>query len=153
MTSRLRLCHFVLVPSIALAGTLAAQPRLVPVAHRPAGSMAAARPLPSYALSRDSSMTVLRIATPAPGTSPSLAPDEQRRIPRWVRWGLVGAATGAVALPLLGSMASDSEAHPARDAFAGAAIGFVVIGGAVALWDALCAPGTSSRRAGLCGRD
>lgn len=75
-----------------------------------------------------------------------------RRVPRWVRWGLAGAAAGAVAMPLLGSLASDTEARPARDAAAGALAGFVIVGGSVALWDAVCAGDTRSRRAGLCGR-
>ncbi|MEO6446567.1 MAG: hypothetical protein ABIZ91_07780 [Gemmatimonadaceae bacterium] len=71
--------------------------------------------------------------------------------PRWVRWGLAGAGAGALAFPLLGSLASDSRGRPARDAAVGAVAGFVVIGGSVALWDALCAPGGRSRRWGLCG--
>ena len=73
-------------------------------------------------------------------------------MPSWVKWGLIGAAAGAVTFPLLGSMASDERSEPAKDAVAGAAIGFVVIGGGVALWQAVCGPDSSSRRAGLCGR-
>lgn len=75
-----------------------------------------------------------------------------RRVPRWVRWGLAGAAAGAVAMPLLASLASDTEARPARDAAGGALAGFVIVGGSIALWDAVCAGDTRSRRAGLCGR-
>jgi len=71
---------------------------------------------------------------------------------RWLRWGLVGAGAGALAFPLLSSMASDQSSSPARAAVAGAAVGFVVIGGGVALWDAVCGGETRSRRAGLCGR-
>ena len=73
-------------------------------------------------------------------------------MPTWVKWGLVGAAAGAVTFPLLGSMASDSRGNAAGDAVAGAAVGFVIVGGGVALWQALCGPDSSSRRAGLCGR-
>lgn len=75
-----------------------------------------------------------------------------RRTPTWVKWGLVGAAAGAVALPLIAPLASDSPQRAARDVVAGAAIGFVVIGGSVALWQAICGPDSASRRAGLCGR-
>lgn len=78
--------------------------------------------------------------------------DARRAMPTWVKWGLVGAAAGAVTFPLLGSMASDSRGNAAGDAVAGAAIGFVIVGGGVALWQAMCAPDSSSRRAGLCGR-
>ena len=70
----------------------------------------------------------------------------------WLKWGLVGAAAGAVAFPLLGGMASDSQHEPARDAVVGAAAGFVIVGGGVALWQAICGPDSGSRRAGLCGR-
>lgn len=75
-----------------------------------------------------------------------------RAIPVWLKWGLIGAGAGAVTFPLLGSMASDSRSEPATMAVAGAAVGFVVVGGGVALWQAACGPDSSSRRAGLCGR-
>ena len=75
-----------------------------------------------------------------------------RAMPAWLKWGLIGAGAGAVTFPLLGSMASDSRSEPATNAVAGAAVGFVVVGGGVALWQALCGPDSSSRRAGLCGR-
>jgi hypothetical protein len=86
---------------------------------------------------------------PVPDASSSQA--DRRRLPRWVRWGLVGAAAGAVTFPLLGGLGGGSESRPARDAAAGAISGFVVIGGSVALWDAVCAGDTRSRRAGMCG--
>ena len=73
-------------------------------------------------------------------------------MPAWLKWGLVGAGAGAVTFPLLGSMASDTRSEPAKDAVAGAAVGFVIVGGGVALWQAVCGPDSSSRRAGLCGR-
>jgi len=73
-------------------------------------------------------------------------------MPAWLKWGLVGAGAGAVTFPLLGGLASDSNHQPARDAALGAAAGFVIVGGAVALWQALCGPDSASRRAGMCGR-
>jgi hypothetical protein len=73
-------------------------------------------------------------------------------MPAWLKWGLIGAGAGAVTFPLLGSTASDSRSEPAKDAVAGAAVGFVIVGGGVALWQAVCGPDSSSRRAGLCGR-
>ena len=78
--------------------------------------------------------------------------DARRPMPAWLKWGLVGAGAGAVAFPLLGSMASDARSEPAKNAVAGAAVGFVIVGGSVALWQAVCGPDSSSRRAGLCGR-
>ena len=75
-----------------------------------------------------------------------------RGMPAWLKWGLIGAGAGAVTFPLLGSMASDSRSEPAGNAVAGAAVGFVIVGGGVALWQAVCGPDSSSRRAGLCGR-
>jgi hypothetical protein len=49
-------------------------------------------------------------------------------------------------------MASDSQHDTAREAIVGAATGFVIVGGGVALWQAICGPDSASRRAGLCGR-
>ena len=72
-------------------------------------------------------------------------------MPRWVKWGLVGAAGGAIALPLLAGMSVDNDPDPfIKNAALGAAFGFVVIGGSVAIWDALCGGDTWSRRSGLC---
>jgi len=92
---------------------------------------------------RRSVPVIPKAASPAAGSWDST--------PRWLRWGLVGAVAGAVAFPLLGGL-SGSDGNAAGDALAGAAVGFIILGGAVALWDALCAGQTSSRRAGLCGR-
>jgi len=88
--------------------------------------------------------------TMAPSRSLAAAPD--RPMPGWLKWGLVGAGAGAVTFPLLGGLASDSNHQPARDAALGAAAGFVIIGGGVALWQGLCGPDSASRRAGMCGR-
>ena len=95
----------------------------------------------------------IETTSPAPAATPRASSAYAARgMPTWVKWGLVGAAAGAVTFPLLGSMASDSRGNAAGDAVAGAAVGFVIVGGGVALWQALCGPDSSSRRAGLCGR-
>jgi hypothetical protein len=79
--------------------------------------------------------------------------DEGRAgMPGWLKWGLVGAVAGALTFPLLGGLASDSQQHPGRDAVAGAVVGFVIVGGSVALWESVCGAGSRSRHAGLCGR-
>ena len=71
----------------------------------------------------------------------------------WLKWGLVGAGAGAVAFALLGQSRVDGEPNPVlQDAAVGAAIGFAVIGGAVAFYSWVCSPDSRSRRAGLCGR-
>lgn len=71
--------------------------------------------------------------------------------PRWVRWGLVGAGAGAVAFAALGRMTIDTAPNPVlQDAALGAASGFVLLGGSIALYDMLCAPRSRSRQAGLC---
>lgn len=126
-----------LVLVLGLAVPLSAQP----VARRVAPERTSSPWLP--AISRTDLVSV-RVA--------QVGPDAARRMPRWVKWGFVGAAAGAVTLPLLSSLASDTESNTARAAAAGALGGFVIIGGSVALWDAVCAGDTSSRRAGLCGR-
>ena len=77
---------------------------------------------------------------------------DNRGMPSWVKWGLVGAAAGAVTFPLLGGLGVNEHQSVARDAFAGAVVGFVVIGGSIRLWQAICHEGSASRRAGLCGR-
>ena len=72
-------------------------------------------------------------------------------MPRWVKWGLVGAAGGAALFAAAGQSNTDPGHSVAGDALYGAATGFVLVGGAVALWDWLCHGDTSSRRAGMCG--
>ena len=99
-----------------------------------------------------------RITAVEPTSSALVAPPRAiyagaaRAMPTWLKWGLVGAGAGAVTFPLLGSMASDSQSNAGANAVAGAAVGFVIVGGGVALWHAVCGPDSSSRRAGLCGR-
>ncbi len=78
---------------------------------------------------------------------------DHRAMPTWVKWGLVGAAGGAIAFGLLGRTTIDREPNPVlQDAALGAVIGFVVIGGSVAVYSWICSPDSRSRRAGLCGR-
>ena len=72
--------------------------------------------------------------------------------PRWVKWGLVGAASGAVLFSIAGQSNPDGNRSAAGDAALGAAIGFAILGGAIALYDSVCSPDSGSRRAGLCGR-
>lgn len=71
--------------------------------------------------------------------------------PRWVKWGLVGAVAGGVLFAVAGQSNVEGGHNVARDAFYGAATGFVILGGAVALYDWMCAGDTRSRRSGLCG--
>jgi hypothetical protein len=108
----------------------------------------AQRITPVAALRTSADTTSSRLATPTRAANA----DAGRGMPGWVKWGLIGAAAGAVAFPLLGSMASDERSNPVKNAVAGAAAGFVVVGGSVALWQAVCGTDSSSRRAGLCGR-
>lgn len=70
--------------------------------------------------------------------------------PRWIKWGLIGAAAGAVTFGVL-SRASTEEPNPLLpDVALGAVAGFVILGGAVALYDLVCKPDSMSERAGLC---
>lgn len=71
--------------------------------------------------------------------------------PRWVKWGLVGAVAGGALYAVAGQSNVEGGRSVAGDAFYGAAIGFVIIGGGVALYDWMCAGDTRSRRSGLCG--
>ena len=72
--------------------------------------------------------------------------------PRWVKWGVAGAVGGAILFSVAGQSNTDRDRSAIGDAALGAAIGFVIVGGAIALYDAVCAPESGSRRAGLCGR-
>ena len=126
------------IASHAMAAALAEQPGIA------ADSTASLVREPVVGIgARRSAPVIPKTASPAAGSWDGT--------PRWVRWGLVGAVAGAVTFPLLGGL-SGSDGSAAGDALAGAAVGFVILGGAVALWDALCAGQTGSRRAGLCGR-
>ena len=72
--------------------------------------------------------------------------------PRWVKWGVVGAVLGGALFAFAGQQNTDQNHSMAGDFAYGAATGFVILGGGVALWDWLCAGDTKSRRSGLCGR-
>jgi hypothetical protein len=72
-------------------------------------------------------------------------------MPRWVKWGLVGAVAGGVLFAVAGQSNVEGGHSVAGDAFYGAATGFVILGGGVALYDWMCAGDTRSRRSGLCG--
>lgn len=79
------------------------------------------------------------------------ANEMQRKMPRWVKWGLIGAAGGAVMFGVLGRMTIDAEPNPlVQDVAVGAGVGFVIVGGSIAAYDALCGANSRSRRAGLC---
>lgn len=124
---------------------------LLLLAVTPPGALAQRAPAPwnaaGPAVMRTSPANVLRYATVA------RLSDARGGMPTWVKWGLVGAGVGALTFPVLGGLASDSPQRPvARDAAVGAVAGFVIVGGSVALWQAVCGENSASRRAGLCGR-
>lgn len=72
-------------------------------------------------------------------------------MPSWVKWGLVGAAGGAITFGVLGETSIDDRKSFGQNAATGAVAGFVIVGGAVAFYNWVCAPDSGSRRAGLCG--
>jgi hypothetical protein len=72
-------------------------------------------------------------------------------MPRWVKWGIVGAVAGGALFALAGQSNTDHSHSTASDALYGAATGFVILGGGIALWDWLCHGDTKSRQSGLCG--
>ncbi|MDQ6718862.1 MAG: hypothetical protein M3Z17_11030 [Gemmatimonadota bacterium] len=69
--------------------------------------------------------------------------------PRWVRWGLVGAIGGAVLFTLADGFSNGAHST-GSNILAGAATGFVVVGGGVLLYDSICSGG--SGHSGFCGR-
>lgn len=80
----------------------------------------------------------------------SLSLQEYGGTPRWVKWGLIGAAAGAATFALLSGTSTDADRSATKDAAAGAVFGFVVLGGGVAFYDWVCKPDSASERAGLC---
>lgn len=80
----------------------------------------------------------------------SLAFQDGGGTPRWVKWGLVGAAAGAVTFALLSGTDTGGDRNAAADAALGAAFGFAILGGGIAFYDWVCKPDSSSQRAGLC---
>jgi hypothetical protein len=132
--------RFLVLPSVLVLALVAA----VPLAAQQVESRAAvgrARSAPQTS-AHDAATVAVRAAV--------AAADSGRGLPRWVRWGLVGAAAGAVTFPLLNGLSPNPERSSGRAAAEGAVVGFALIGGSVALWDALCRGDTRSRRAGLC---
>ena len=72
-------------------------------------------------------------------------------MPGWLKWGLIGGAGGAAMAVLLSAASIDSDPPSAAESAAlGFAAGFVVIGGAVAVYQAICKPGGWSKEHGLC---
>ncbi|MGK2935888.1 MAG: hypothetical protein ACSLFE_11700 [Gemmatimonadaceae bacterium] len=82
---------------------------------------------------------------PAPSQSVEYA-----TMPRWLKWGLVGAVAGAITFGLFSRMTIEGDNPLLPDVALGAAVGFVTIGGGVAFYDWVCKPDSSSDRAGLC---
>lgn len=72
------------------------------------------------------------------------------RMPRWIKWGLIGAVAGAITFGLFSRMTIEDENPLLPDIALGAAVGFVTIGGGVAFYDWVCKPDSRSQRAGLC---
>lgn len=114
---------------------------LVAVILAPAGGVAA------QSLD-DARLGVRPVATAEmPAPSQSL---EYSTMPRWVKWGLIGAVAGAITFGLFSRMTIEDDNPLLPDVALGAAVGFVTIGGAVAFYDWVCKPDSSSDRAGLC---
>lgn len=96
----------------------------------------------------DARLGIRSVATAEmPAPSQSL---EYSTMPRWVKWGLVGAVAGAVTFGLFSRMTIEQDNPLLPDVALGAAVGFVTIGGAIAFYDWVCKPDSSSDRAGLC---
>jgi hypothetical protein len=128
------------MPTVRLVNLIAALV-LLSALPRPAASQHRVPPADDAAW-----FATAQAAHPGPGGvgSHAAAP-----LPRWVKWGLVGAGTGALLGVALGGMSI--EPRPAlHNAFIGAAGGFVILGGSIAAYDLVCAPGSASRRSGLC---
>lgn len=64
-------------------------------------------------------------------------------MPRWLRWGLVGAVGGAALFALADGLNSGNHSI-GSSMLAGAATGFVVVGGGVLVYDAICSNGSRS---------
>lgn len=81
---------------------------------------------------------------------PSLSLQESGGMPRWVKWGLIGAVAGAATFAVLSGTSTDGDRSAAQDAALGAVFGFAVLGGAIGFYDWVCKPGSTSRRVGAC---
>jgi hypothetical protein len=60
------------------------------------------------------------------------------------------AAAGAITFGLFSRMSIEDDNPLFPDVALGAAVGFLTIGGAVAIYDLVCKPDSASERAGLC---
>lgn len=70
-------------------------------------------------------------------------------MPSWVRWGLVGALGGALLFTAANGL--NNSAHSTGSSIlAGAATGFVVVGGGVLLYNSICSSDSGSRSSGFC---
>ena len=128
---KLRYCHGLLTAIVAAA-------ILVPA------SSAAAQSLGDVQLG-------FRVNVPsAVQPTPSLSLQENGGMPRWVKWGLVGAVAGAATFALLSGTDTDGDRNAAADAAMGAVFGFAILGGGIAFYDWVCKPDSGSQRAGLC---
>jgi hypothetical protein len=119
--------------------TLSFAVALLLIAPRPANAQRAGPPI-GFVAQQPSSANAHLLAFQSPGG-----------MPRWVKWGLVGAVAGGVLFAVVGQSDVDRGHSVAGDAFLGAATGFVILGGAVAFYDWVCGGDTRSRRSGLCG--
>jgi hypothetical protein len=73
------------------------------------------------------------------------------RMQAWLKWGLMGGAGTAAVAALLSQASIDVDAPGVGEVAArGFAIGFVTIGGGVAVWQLVCREGGWSRRNGFC---
>jgi hypothetical protein len=116
----------------------------------PAGAVAQQRS-PVAALGASASAELPVRSLPLAGIDFQRVSVARESTPRWLKWGLIGSGVGAVTFALLGRTTIDSSPNPVlQDAALGAAAGFVLLGGSIALYDAVCAPASVSRGAGLC---
>jgi hypothetical protein len=92
-------------------------------------------------------LATARSVTTAPFATKAAALPGNSGMPRWLRWGLVGAIGGA-ALFVLADGLNSGHHSVGSSLLAGAATGFVVVGGGVLVYDALCP--NRSRGSGAC---
>ncbi len=111
------------------------------------GQLAAQAPSLIWVATGTDATAPLAPMLPAPGAV------QQGGIPSWLTWGLVGGAGFALAVAAThgaGGGTPDTSRGSAM-LFAGAT-GLALVGGGVAFYQWVCAPGSRSRRSGLCGR-
>lgn len=78
---------------------------------------------------------------------------EKSGMPAWLKWGLIGGAGMAAFATLATSWSIESDPPSAGESAAkGFVVGFVVVGGGVAVYQAICKPGGWSESRGLCDR-